>query len=221
MKAKEIINLAAYQASKLTGSALSEAYQTLKSVFNKRAEVFRKHGAERALPAGFRSDMPSSRGMTEAEKLQTLKSAAAFMRGERSSFSGWKRSEMEQMEELNERLDDAFHFNNLDEFRRYGEFMGEMQTRMGDMWKQVSNQVRELYFQSERLGLDSSMFMKNYEYWLAHGEALQRAEPLQYSGRGVKASDYARQLHLPKISTWYSEKGIERGVSKQLSRKKK
>ena len=221
MKAKEIINLAAYQVNKLTGGALNEAYQTLKSVFNKRAKTFRKHGAERALPPGFRKGMPSSKGLSEAEKLQTLKSAAAFMRGSRSSYSGWKRSELEQMDSLNEALDGVYHFDSMDDFRKYGEFMGEMQTRLGEMWKVQSSQIRELYFQSQRLGVDPQQFTKNFEYWMKHAEELQKATPLQYKGRGVKASDYARQLHLPKISTWYEESNTSREVSNATQRKKK
>lgn len=221
MKAKEIINLAAYQVNKLTGGELSEAYQTLKSVFNKRAATFRKHGAEKALPSEFRQGMPSSRGMTEAEKLQTLKDISAFMRGERSSYSGWKRSELEQMDQLNESLGGDYHFDSLEDFKRYGEYMGEMQSRLGEMWKFQSSQIRELYFQSQRLGLDPQQFNKNYEYWLAHAEELQEAKPLQYKGRGVKASDYARKLKLPKISTWYAQEGYDRSVSDALRKKKK
>ena len=206
MKAKEIINLPAYQVNKLTGGALNEAYQTLKSVFNKRAKTFRKHGAERALPPGFRKGMQSSVGMTESEKLQALKDVSAFMRGERSTYSGWRRSELEQMESLNEALDGVYHFDSLDDFRKYGEFMGEMQTRLGEMWKVQSSQVRELFFQAQRLGVDSSQFLKNFEYWIEHAEELQKAKPLSYSGRGLKTSDYARQLHLPSINEFYRKR---------------
>jgi len=206
MKAKQIINMAAYQVNKLTGGALNEAYQTLKSVFNKRAKTFRKHGAERALPPGFRKGMQSSVGMSESEKLQALKDVSAFMRGERSSYSGWRRSELDQMESLNERLEGVYHFDSLDDFRKYGEFMGAMQTRLGEMWGGESSQVRELYFQSKRLGVDSNQFLWNYEYWIEHAEELQKATPLAYSGRGLKTSDYARQLNLPSINEFYRKR---------------
>lgn len=221
MKARQIISLPAYQINKLSGGALNEAYQTLKSVFNKRAKTFRRHGAEKALPSEFRKGMPSSRGMTESEKLQALKSASAFMRGERSTYSGWKRSELEQMEQLNESLGGYYHFDFLEDFKRYGEYMGEMQSRLGEMWKFQSSQIRELYFQSQRLSINPEQFNKNYEYWLAHAEELQEAKPLQYKGRGVRASDYARQLNLPKISTWYEQENYDRSVSQALRKKKK
>lgn len=221
MKISDIINMAAYKVNKLTGSALSAAYTTLKSAFNKRVKVFQKHDAERALPTQFRNGMRSSLGMTEEEKLQAIKEASAFMRGSRSSYSGWKRSELEQMESLNDMLEGDYEFKNLEDFRKYGEFMGEMQTRLGEMWKNVSSQVRELYFQSERLGVKSSQFLKNYEYWLEHAEQLQKAKPIEWSssGRSVKASDYARQLKLPKMSEWYESQNYSHELSESMTRK--
>lgn len=221
MKISDIVNMAAYKVNKLTGSALSAAYTTLKSAFNKRVKVFQKHDAERALPTQFRNGMRSSLGMTEEEKLQAIKEASAYMRGSRSSYSGWKRSEIEQMESLNESLDGDFHFNSLEEFRKYGEFMGEMQTRMGTMWHGESNQVRELYFQAQRLGIGTQQFLKNYEYWLEHAEQLQKAKPIEWSssGRKVKASDYARQLKLPKMSEWYESQNYSHELSESMTRK--
>lgn len=223
MKIGDIINMAAYKVNKLSGSALSAAYTTLKSAFNKRVKVFQKHDAERALPPQFRNGMQSSLGMSDDEKLQAIKEASAFMRGSRSSYSGWKRSELEQMENLNEMLEGDFEFKSLEDFRKYGEFMGEMQTRLGEMWKNVSSQVRELFFASERLGVNSSQFLKNYEYWIEHAEKLQQAKPIEWStsGRKVKASDYARQLKLPKMSEWYQSEGYSHEVSEKLSRKRR
>lgn len=223
MKIGDIINMAAYKVNKLSGSALSAAYTTLKSAFNKRVNIFKKHDAERALPVQFRNGMRSSLGMSEDEKLQAIKEASAFMRGSRSSYSGWKRSELEQMENLNEMLEGDFEFKSLEDFRKYGEFMGEMQTRLGEMWKNVSSQVRELFFASERLGVNSSQFLKNYEYWIEHAEKLQQAKPIEWStsGRKVKASDYARQLKLPKMSEWYQSEGYSHEVSEKLSRKRR
>lgn len=221
MKISDIVNMAAYKVNKLTGSALSAAYTTLKSAFNKRVKVFQKHDAERALPAQFRKGMRSSLGMTDEEKLQAIKEASAFMRGSRSSYSGWKRSEIEQMQGLNERLDGVYHFDSLEDFRKYGEFMGEMQMRMGQMWKRESSQVRELYFASQRLGVEAQQFFKNYEYWEHHLEELEKAKPIEWStsGRKVKASDYARQLRLPKMSEWYQSEDLSHDFSRDLTRK--
>ena len=208
MKISDIINMAAYKVNKLTGSALSAAYTTLKSAFNKRVKVFQKHDAERALPKQFRNGMRSSLGMSDEEKLLAIKEASAFMRGSRSSYTGWKRSEIEQMDSLNDMLKGVFEFKTLDEFRTYGEFMGDMQTRLGEMWKNESSQVRELYFQSERLGVNVNQFLVNYEYWAEHTEKLQRAKPIEWSssGRPVKTSDYARQLKLPSLQKFYRER---------------
>lgn len=223
MKIGDIINMAAYKVNKLSGSALTAAYTTLKSAFNKRVNIFKKHDAERALPPQFRNGMQSSLGMSDDEKLHAIKEASAFMRGSRSSYTGWKRSELEQMENLNEMLEGDFEFKSLEDFRKYGEFMGEMQTRLGEMWKNVSSQVRELFFASERLGVNSSQFLKNYEYWIEHAEKLQQAKPIEWStsGRKVKASDYARQLKLPKMSEWYQSEGYSHEVSEKLSRKRR
>jgi len=220
MKLKDIIGMAAYQVNKLKGSTLSTAYTTLRGVYQKRAAVFKKHGAETALPAGFRSGMRSASDLTDAEKLQDIKAISAWMRGSRSTYTGWKRSEIDQMEKLNDLLDGDFEFKSLDDFRKYGEFMGEMQARYGDMWKYASSQVRELYFQAERLGVKPEMFQKNYEYWMEHLEELQRAKPIQWKpgARELKPSDYARQLKLPKIKSYYENQS---GIYSHRARKKK
>lgn len=221
MKIGDIVNMAAYKVNKLTGSALSAAYTTLKSAFNKRVKVFQKHDAERALPVQFRKGMRSSLGMTDEEKLQAIKDASAFMRGSRSSYSGWKRDALSRMHNLNEMLDGEYEFKTLDDYLKYTKFMEEMQTRLGEMWKQQSNQVRELYFASQRLGIKSTQFLKNYEYWVEHAEELQKAKPIEWStsGRKVKASDYARQLKLPKMSEWYQSEDLSHDVSRDLTRK--
>lgn len=221
MKISEIVGMPAYKVNKLESMALGSAYTILRSAFNKRVKTFAKHDALRALPFQFRSGMPSARNLSDEEKLRLLKEASAFMRGSRSSYSGWKRSEVEQMESLNEMLKGDHEFKNLEDFRQYGEFMGEMQTRLGEMWKNVSSQVRELYFQSERLGVSSKQFLKNYEYWLAHSEELQQAKKIEWSssGRKVKASDYARQLKLPKMSEWYESQNYSHELSESMTRK--
>lgn len=221
MKISEIVGMPAYKVNKLGSAALGSAYTVLRSAFNKRVKTFAKHDALRALPFQFRSGMPSARNLSDEEKLRLLKEASAFMRGSRSSYSGWKRSEVEQMESLNEMLKGDHEFKNLEDFRQYGEFMGEMQTRLGEMWKNVSSQVRELYFQSERLGVSSKQFLKNYEYWLAHSEELQQAKKIEWSssGRKVKASDYARQLKLPKMSEWYESQNYSHELSESMTRK--
>ena len=41
MKIGDIINMAAYKVNKLSGSALTAAYTTLKSAFNKRVNIFK------------------------------------------------------------------------------------------------------------------------------------------------------------------------------------
>ena len=221
MKISEIIAMPAYKVNNLGSIALGSAYTVLRSAFNKRVRTFAKHDSVRALPFQFRSGMPSARNLSDEEKLRLLKEASAFMRGSRSSYSGWKRSEVEQMESLNEMLKGDHEFKNLEDFRQYGEFMGEMQTRLGEMWKNVSSQVRELYFQSERLGVSSKQFLKNYEYWLAHSEELQQAKKIEWSssGRKVKASDYARQLKLPKMSEWYESQNYSHELSESMTRK--
>lgn len=220
MKLKDIIGMAAYQVNKLKGSTLSTAYTTLRGVYQKRASVFRKHGAETALPAGFRSGMRSASDLTDAEKLQDIKAISAWMRGSRSTYTGWKRSELDQMESLNQQLEGTFHFSSLEQFRRYGEFMGEMHTRYGTMWGGQSTQVRELFFQAERLGVDPMQFQKNYEYWMDHVEELEKAKPIKWKpgSRELKPSDYARQLKLPKIKSYYENKS---GIYSHRARKKK
>lgn len=222
MKLKDVIFSAAYKVNKFKDDKiLNAAYSTLRAVYNKRASVFRKHDAETALPVNYRSGLPPVAGMSDADKLLAVKDISRWMRNNpRSTYTGWKRSELDQMESLNDLLRGDYEFTNLEDFRKYGEFMGEMQARYGDMWKYASSQVRELYFQAERLEVKPEMFQKNYEYWMEHLEELQRAKPIQWKpgARELKPSDYARQLKLPKIKSYYENQS---GIYSHRARKKK
>lgn len=86
---------------------------------------------------------------------------------------------------------------------KYGDFLGAMSKRVGESWKYVSDDAIDLFDEAERLNLNPSQFIRNYKYWLAHGEELANAKPIDRAN--VKPSDYAKQLGLPKIRTWNNE----------------
>ena len=71
-------------------------------------------------------------------------------------------------------------FDSLEDFNRFGQFMGEASERFYD-FSMASSQVKEMYEQAERLGVDPNQFLKNYDYWEQHLEKLQEAEPISWN----------------------------------------
>ena len=85
-----------------------------------------------------------------------------------------------------------------EEFNNIGEFLGQMQDRLKEVWKTVSDRAVKLFEEAQRLNLDPGQFLRNYDYWIEHAEELEGARPLNYEY--VKPSSYIEQLRLPSIS---------------------
>lgn len=99
--------------------------------------------------------------------------------------------------------------------KKYGPFLGAMEKRLGNKFTYDSDRAKALVDEADRLNLSDKQFLRNYEYWLAHVEDLERAEPIDRAS-GVKPSDYAKQLGLPKIKQWNKEQ--EENAKKKRTR---
>ena len=193
MKLKSLIELNAREFSALTGSELRKSYQQMKTAMTHRAQTFAKHGLE-----GRR--MPSSRGLSESELRSEMRKAAAYMRGKRSSYSGYQQIESERLQRMQEAMPDM-GFETEADLRKFGKFMNDMSDRFGSI-KYDSNDARKLYKQAQRLNVDPDKFMRNYEYWMDHIEDLEKATPIKQreGSRALKPSDYARQIKGGRIN---------------------
>ena len=187
MKLQDLVEQSAREWSAMSGSQLRKAYQQVKHAMKERAKTFARHGQEGRI-------LPSSRGMSETELRTKLKSASAYLRGRRSSYQGWKQSESEQLQRMQEAMPDM-GFETPDDLRKFGEFMNDMDDRFGNI-KYDSMDAKKLYKEAQRLNVDPKKFMRNFDYWMDHVDDLAKQQPIRQreGSRALKPSDYARKI---------------------------
>lgn len=203
MKIKQLLNAASLNAlRKMKKPDLQKVFRQVDRALKGRYKTFEKYD----MGDVFRSDLKKGLGAlpeTRNEMISDISEALAYMRTPQSSYIAYMRAEKSRMSAYNDTLasEGADTFESLEDFRDYGRFMGDMQDRFGELWKNNSDQVREMYEQGKRLGIDPEQLTKNYDYWADHLDVLAEAEPITWhrSGKPVYASDYARKLGLPPI----------------------
>ena len=202
---------------------LVQAAATVRKALRSRASTFAKHDAEAAFPFEDIEDLPTAADFeNRSELLSWLSDALKFLnKPEESTYRGYMAAVNARMAAYNETLNQEGRkgFDTLEDFNRFGKFMGEAQERFRD-FSVVSDQVVEMYDQAERLGVDPEQFMRNFDYWKTHLEDLQDATPIEWQRKGkpVYASDYARQLHLPRMKDFYKDN--EKKILRKRRRRK-
>lgn len=205
MAIKDLLAMSARQISALEGAELRRAYKSVSASLRGRRAAFSKHDALSGMPEKYRGGIRKAGSFdTQAEMREYMRQGLAYMRGKVSTFSGYQEVQEERREQI-ERAS-GHHFESQADYDRWGNFMGEMQERLGAMWKSISKLAWELYDEANRLHLDPEQLMKNFEYWADHLEDLQEAEPLKRN-RDLRPSDYLKSLKLEKISDYYRESG--------------
>lgn len=201
IKLGELMEMTARELSSLSRAQIREAYQNMRKIVGSRVRTFEKHGAAEAVPAAQRGGLPSSKGRPDADLVQDIRSALAWMRGKRSTYKGYEETQEAFRQRMQEAMPDL-DLSDKDKFDAYGRFMGEMQDRYKEMWHDISNIVRDVYNDLTRLNEDPRQFMKNYDYWADEVEKINREKKEQHIGgrrRSSKMSTYMRQLKRGKI----------------------
>lgn len=204
MAIKDLLQMSASQINALEGAELRRAYKSVSASLRGRRQAFQKHGALSGMPEKYRGGIRKVSSFdTEAELRQYMKTGIAYMKGSVSTFSGYQESVIKRKEAIEKKR--GRKFESVEDFNKWGDFMGEMQERLQIAWKSISQLAWELFDEAERLNLDPEQLMKNYEYWAAHIEELKEAEPLK-RGRDLRASDYLKSLKIEKIGDYYTER---------------
>ena len=204
MAIKDLLQMSAAQINALEGAELRRAYKSVSASLRGRRQTFKRHGALSGMPEKYRGGIRQVGSFdTEAELRQYMKTGIAYMKGSVSTWSGYQESVEKRKEHIEKVRGKSF--SSMAEYNRWGNFMGEMQERLQASWKSISKLAWELFDEAERLNLNPEQLMKNFEYWAAHLEDLQEAEPLQ-RGRDLRPSDYLKSLKLEKISDYYRER---------------
>lgn len=198
MKLSEIQSMSRHQISRLSAAVKKDLYVKFRRLVNDRTRSFTSRGLTPRMTASIK-DMPTPAKATEAQMNAYLSNAGAYIQGTYYTYKGWKQHDTEVKREIMDRLD----MPNMtdDQFKRYFEFMNAMSDMMGNAWHGVSSQASQLFAEAERLNLNASQFVRNFDYWQDHVEDLRNAKPLTRKA-GVKPSDYIRQLKLESITSW-------------------
>ena len=204
MAIADLLEMSARQINALEGAELRRAYKSVSASLRLRRAAFEKAGKISGMPAKYRAGIRKAGSFeTSSEMKEYMILALRYMGGRRSTLKGYQKSESEQREAVEKAT--GHKFRSQEEYEHWGEFMGEMQTRLGASWKAISNLAWELHDEAWRLNLDPELLMKNYEYWANNINKLKTAEPLK-RGRDLRPSDYLKKLGLQKIGYYYEDR---------------
>lgn len=203
MALSDLMQMSNRQLNALEGAELRRAFKSVSASLRQRVKGFSNAGKTGVLPSKYKSGIRKAASFeNEAEMRRYVMDAIGWFGGGRSSIKQYNKSENERREKLEDALD--YQFKTDAEYSRFGKFMHEMGLRLRDAWASISDVAWELFKESERLNLDPTMLMKNFEYWEEHLEDLQKAEPLE-RGRDLRPSDYLKKLNLEKVTDFYKE----------------
>lgn len=209
---KSLLSSSFADIKSLSGSELRTAYKSAAASIRGRRRAFEKAGKLSALPERYREGVPS---VSSFESESAMRSALAenlgYIRGKVSTLSGYEQVIDERAKAVGDKL--GIDFKSQADFNRFGEFMGEMQTRLKSMWKPASDFVVDLYKQAQRLNLNPMQLMKNFEYWRDHLEDLENVDPIVGRNRDLRPSDYIKKAELEKITDYYKSEGIHNVLS--------
>lgn len=199
VKLQQLLNMTAREIAQLPSSELRDTYQNLRKIVRSRVNTFSKHGITDVVPASLRGGLGSSKGRTDQDLLQDIRQSTAWMRGKRSSYRGYQEVREDFRSKMQESMPDL-DLSDTQKLDSYGEFMGDMQERYGEMWHSISNQARDIYREAVRLNMNPKSVMRNYDYWADHISDLENADPIKTKkDRQLRPSEYARKLGLEKI----------------------
>lgn len=201
VKLAQLMEMTARELSRLSESDLRKSYQSIRTITKSRIRTFEKHGISEAVPEKIRGGLGSAKGRPTEELLQDIKQSLAWMRGKVSTYKGYREHKEHFRKEMQKSMPDL-DLSDEEKLDDFGYFMGEMQERYGDMWKGISNQVRDMYRDLTELNEDPRQFMKNYDYWKENVEAVNKAkEAARAPGRrrSDKFSTYVNKLKKGKI----------------------
>lgn len=192
--------MTARELQKYSDETIKSTYVSMRKAIASRVKSFERAGLASTVPADIRAGLPAMGSLDKAELIGMITRVGSWTRGKQSTVSGyrnWKEHFRGAMQEALPDLD----LSTDEKLDAYGEFMGAMQDRYGEMWHAISNQARDIYRDLTELNEDPYQFMANYDYWASNVEALNQAKAAaRQRGRfSTKLSTYMNKLKAGKI----------------------
>ena len=142
---------------------LYEMQKAIGKELRKQKRAFKKQGLKSAIP----EEITKLRtGNTKASVKHYVAEASAYLRRMDSTPKGYRQKQAHKRKAIEEVI--GKKFKNAEEFDSFGKFMGDIQERAGNMWEKISDIVIELWNLANKLNLNTSLIIENYEYWLDH-----------------------------------------------------
>lgn len=105
-----------------------------------------------------------------------LAALSRFVAAKTTTVSGLKHQRAESLKTLKQH---GYGFVNIQNYKQFGEFMEDYREKMIGKKQRPSDQVADLYFQTERLGLNPETVKKDFTYWLDNLKIVQEIEPIK------------------------------------------
>ena len=189
------------ELKQLSEKTIKSTYVSMRKAINARIKTFEKAGLAEAVPSDLRSGIEPMAGKSTEEMINQLSIVSAWIRGKNSTLKGFREMQESFREKMQKALPDM-DLSDADKMRAYGEFMGEMQERYGEMWHAISSQARNIYRDLTEINEDPYQFMSNYDYWAAQVEKMNEELNRQHKRGGrysTKLSTYINKLKAGKI----------------------
>lgn len=188
----------------LSGQELRAAYKSAATALRGRRGKFERAGELSAFNTRYQHGVPGVGSFeSEAQMRQELSTALSYLGARESTYSGYQKAQQKRQDSYEKTT--GRRFRSLSEFNKFGNFMGEMQTRLKSMFGPASDFIVDLFNQAERLDLNPEALMKNFEYWRDHLDDLKEMDPIEGRKKSLTPSDYIKRAKLEKISDYYNE----------------
>ena len=105
-----------------------------------------------------------------------LAKLSRFVSAKTTTVSGLKHQRTEQLKSLKKH---GYEFVNKENIDKFGQFMEEFRNKELGWRKEGSPIVVELFYQTERLGLDPKVVARDFDYWLSNLETIAQIEPIK------------------------------------------
>lgn len=201
----KLFNSTLGEINDLSGAGLEAAYKSVSASLRGRRSQFIKHGHLKGFKQSFQKGIPTKSSFETPGAMRSfVKEGLAYLRGSGSTWSGYE----EQMSERRRKYEQTSgrKFESEEEFDQMGNFMDEMELRLGDSFKHQSSFIRDMFDESQRLNLDPQQLMKNFEYWRDHLDDLKAMDPIEGRNRALRPSDYLKKANLESITKYYQNR---------------
>lgn len=108
-----------------------------------------------------------------------------FVSAKTTTVSGLKHQRTEQLKSLKKHGYDFVNKENIDKF---GQFMEDFRNKELGRRKEGSPIVVELFYQTERLGLDPKVVAMDFDYWLSNLETMAQIQPIKGKTAGSSSA---------------------------------